>query len=55
MATIDLTNKTARKVLFAALLSMVHDNHSAQDNLSKKEWEEAFRLYDLVTEGYING
>lgn len=55
MATIDLTNKTTRKVLFAALLSMVHDNHSAQDNLSKEEWKEAHTLYDLVMEEYANG
>ncbi len=33
------------EVLFAAMLSMVEDNHSAQDQLSPEQWERAERVY----------
>lgn len=35
-------------VIFAALCSMVLDVHSAQDNLSDAEWDEAERMWGEV-------
>ena len=34
-----------RKVLFAALLSMVEDNHAGQDNLGEHGWKVAQTMY----------
>ena len=38
------------KVLWAAMLAMVHDIHTAQDNLTADEWSEAEGLYDLLAD-----
>lgn len=32
-------------ILHAAMLSMVHENHSCQDNLSDAQWRRAEQLY----------
>jgi hypothetical protein len=36
-------------VIWAALLAMVQDNHSAQDGMSGDQWDDAETLYEQLT------
>ena len=34
------------RVLWAAMLAMRHDIHSAQDQLNDEQWDVAYRIYE---------
>jgi len=45
----NFANKDERHVVWAALCSMVQENHSPQDNLTEEQWVLAEGLYNLLT------
>lgn len=45
---VDLSHDAVRAI-WAALLAMVEDNHTAQDQLTEAQWSEAKRLLDVMT------
>lgn len=47
-------NEEEIRIVFAAMLAMVHNIHDAQEDLTDWQWELAEGLYDMLLD-YVEG